>query len=143
MRRNIILDTSVLVSLLSRQDNHHIWAKSTVDTISKPFFTCEAVLTETCFLLKSHNMGRKELLRALQQGYIQIPFHLEDQAEAIELLMQRYQNVPMSLADACLVRMSEMYEDSAILTLDSDFKIYRKNRNESIPVIMPDLRSQL
>ncbi len=57
--------------------------------------------------------------------------------------MQRYQNVPMSLADAYLVRMSEMYEDSTVLTLDSDFKIYRKNRNESIPVIMPDLRSQL
>ena len=84
-------------------------------------------------------MGRREVLRSLQKGYIQVPFHLSDEAEAIDLLMQRYQNVPMSLADACLVRISEIYENSAVLTLDSDFKIYRKHRNELIPVIMPNL----
>ena len=96
-------------------------------------------MTETCFLLRSHDMGRREVLRSLQQGYLQVPFHLSDEAEAINLLMQRHQNVPMSLADACLVRMSEIYDNSAVLTLDSDFKIYRKHRNEQIPVIMPDL----
>jgi predicted nucleic acid-binding protein len=139
MPKNIILDTSVLVALLSVRDNHHAWAKNTVAAIATPFLTCEAVLTETCFLLRSHDMGRREVLRSLQQGYIQVPFHLIDEAEAIDLLMHRYQNVPMSLADACLVRMSEIYENSAVLTLDSDFKIYRKHRNEQIPVIMPNL----
>jgi len=139
MPKSIILDTSVLVALLSVRDNHHAWAKATVEAIATPFLTCEAVLTETCFLLRSHDMGRREVLRSLQQGYIQVPFHLSDEAEAINLLMNRYQNVPMSLADACLVRMSEIYVDSAVLTLDSDFKIYCKHRNELIPVIMPDL----
>ena len=66
------------------------------------------------------------------------PFQIADEADRIDFLMQRYQNVPMSLADACLVRMSEIYEDSAVLTLDSDFKIYRKNRNAIIPIIMPE-----
>ncbi|MEE3719808.1 PIN domain-containing protein [Tumidithrix elongata RA019] len=138
MPKNIILDTSVLVALLSVRDNYHNWAKNTVAAIATPFLTCEAVLTETCFLLRSHDMGRREVLRSLQQGYIQIPFRLIDEINAINLLMQCYQNVPMSLADACLVRMSEIYENSAILTLDSDFKIYRKHRNEQIPVIMPE-----
>ncbi len=53
------------------------------------------------------------------------------------ILLTRYQSVPISLADACLVRMAEQYEASFILTLDSDLRIYRKNRNEIIPVIMP------
>lgn len=139
MPKNIILDTSVLVALLSVRDNHHAWAKNTVAAISTPFLTCEAVLTETCFLLRSHDMGRREVLRSLQQGYLQVPFHFSNESETINLLMQRYQNVPMSLADACLVRMAEIYADGAILTLDSDFKIYRKHRNEQIPVIMPNL----
>ncbi len=53
--------------------------------------------------------------------------------------MRRYQSVPMSIADACLVRMSEIYTQSSVITLDSDFRIYRKNRNQEIPVIMPEL----
>jgi uncharacterized protein len=60
MPKNIILDTSVLVALLSLRDNHHDWAKTTVESLPNPFLTCEAVLTETCFLLRSHDMGRKE-----------------------------------------------------------------------------------
>ena len=52
--------------------------------------------------------------------------------------MQRYESVPMSLADACLVRMSEIYTDTSILTLDSDFRIYRQYKNQVIPVIMPE-----
>jgi uncharacterized protein len=139
MRRNMILDTSVLVALLSVRDNHHPWAKNILEAIAKPLLTCEAVLTETCFLLRTHDMAHREVLRSVQQGYIQVPFCLADEIDPISLLMQRYQNVPMSLADACLVRMSEIHEDSTILTLDSDFKIYRKHRNEEIPIIMPDL----
>lgn len=113
MRSNIILDTSVLVALLSRQDDRHTWAKTTAEAIAKPLLTCEAVLTEACFLLRNYDMGRGEVLRAVRQGYMQIPFRVVDE---IDFLMQRYQNVPISLADACLVRMSEIYQNSAILT---------------------------
>ncbi len=75
---------------------------------------------------------------ALSDG-VDIPFALNPEIEAVENLMQRYASVPMSLADACVVRMSEIHEDSSVLTLDSDFRIYRKHRNQNISVIMPDL----
>ena len=51
--------------------------------------------------------------------------------------MTRYSNVPMALADACLVRMAEQHANHTVLTLDSDFQIYRKHRREVISVIMP------
>ena len=75
----------------------------------------------------------------VQKGHIKVPFHFDDAVEMIEQLMEKYANVPMSFADACLVRMAELYPNSAVLTLDSDFRIYRKNRNQVIPVIMPDI----
>jgi hypothetical protein len=74
------------------------------------------------------------LLRTKQ---ITIPFSLTNEMAEVEVLMKRYENVPMSLADACLVRMSELIPGSVILTLDSDFRIYRKNRNEAIDLIIP------
>lgn len=101
--------------------------------------TCEAVLTEVCFLLQRVNAGREKILQLVKQGYIEIPFYLSEEIEAIEKLMHRYQSVPISLADACLVRMAENYDDNSVLTLDSDFRIYRKHRNQEIPVIMPDI----
>ena len=77
------------------------------------------------------------MLEALQSNQILLTFSLQENLTAVKNLVRHYQNVPMSLADACLVRMSELYPDSSILTLDSDFTIYRKNRNQTIPVIMP------
>jgi len=79
------------------------------------------------------------LLEMVHNGSIEVSFHLDDEAKAIEQLMRKYTNVPMSFADACLVRMAELYPNSAVLTLDSDFRIYRKNRNQVISVIMPDI----
>jgi len=64
---------------------------------------------------------------------------LSDEIESVEKLMQRYDSVPISLADACLVRMAEIYTETSVLTLDSDFRIYRQHRNQEISVIMPDI----
>ncbi|MCT7975776.1 type II toxin-antitoxin system VapC family toxin [Laspinema olomoucense] len=100
--------------------------------------TCEPVITESCFLAQRIHNGQETILKLIQQGHIILPFILSENIEAIENLMQRYSSVPLSLADACLVRMSEVYENSQILTLDSDFTIYRKQRNQLIPVIMPN-----
>jgi predicted nucleic acid-binding protein len=96
------------------------------------------VITESCFLAQRIHNGQETILKLIQQGHITLPFILSQDLEAIETLMQRYASVPMSLADACLVRMSEMYDNSQVLTLDSDFTIYRKQRNQPIPVIMPN-----
>ncbi|AFY31175.1 type II toxin-antitoxin system VapC family toxin [Calothrix sp. PCC 7507] len=139
MRKSIIIDTGVLVAFLIPSDKFHQWAVSSLTNIQYPVLTCEAVITEVCFLLQRVHGGREKALQLVKQGYIKIPFHLCDEIDFVEKLMQRYDSVPISLADACLVRMSEIYTESSVLTLDSDFRIYRQHRNQEISVIMPDI----
>ncbi|MBE9055800.1 PIN domain-containing protein [Sphaerospermopsis sp. LEGE 08334] len=138
MQKGIIIDTGVLVAFLMSRDKFHDWAVNSLTNIEYPLLTCEAVLTEVCFLLQRVHSGSNKALQLVKQGYIDVSFCLDQEIEAVEMLMQRYESVPMSLADACLVRMSEIYPNSSILTLDSDFTIYRKNRHQIIPLIMPD-----
>ena len=81
--------------------------------------------------------GKESAISLLSRGILQIPYDLNEEAQVVEELMRRYSSVPMSLADACLVRMTELYPSSELLTLDGDFTIYRKNRYELIALIMP------
>ncbi|MDM8564018.1 PIN domain-containing protein [Candidatus Halobeggiatoa sp. HSG11] len=136
----IILDTGPLIALLSECDDYHNWSIQQLAYLKEPLITCEAVLTEASFLLKKRTTQEPAiLLEMIHNGSIKIHFHLNDEAKNIEQLMTKYTNVPMSFADACLVRMAELYPSSVILTLDSDFQIYRKHGNQIIPVIMPDI----
>ena len=137
MKQKVILDTSPLVAFVDKGDNYHHWALKVWSDIATPLFTCEGVLIEACFLLRKTYGGAEAVLGLLHAGVIEIPFHLSDEVTAIEQLMKVYKSIPMSLTDACLVRMSELIPNSYLLTLDSDFIIYRKNRNEVIDVIMP------
>ena len=134
--QRIILDTGVLVALLSKSDRSHDWAVRQWSQVKPPAFTCDAVISETYFLLK-----RRYLIEAvfemIEVGAIAISFNLQEESSNIRVLMSRYESVPMSFADACLVRMSEQIPNSAVMTLDSDFKIYRRHRNEEIAVIFP------
>lgn len=102
-----------------------------------PFLTCEAVITEACFLLHYLPEGEKDVLSLVEAGIIEIDFSISGEVETIKTLMEKYKSVPMSLADACLVRISELNDDSVVFTLDSDFWIYRKNGREEIPLIIP------
>ncbi|MFB2880900.1 type II toxin-antitoxin system VapC family toxin [Floridanema aerugineum] len=138
MRQRILLDTGPLVASLNRRDKFHQWVKIELTTIKAPLLTCEAVLSEACFLLRNFYPGQQAAIALVNSGLIQIPFCLQEEAEIINELMTLYQSVPMSLADACLVRMAEQYSGSTILTFDRDFLIYRQNRNEAIPLIMPE-----
>jgi predicted nucleic acid-binding protein len=137
MTQTVILDTGVLIAYLMPKDKFHTWAVSELSQITSPVLTSEAVITEACFLAQRIHNGQETILKLIRQGHIIIPFNLSQEIETIENLMQRYTSVPMSLADASLVRMSEMYNNTPILTLDSDFTIYRKHRNQTIPVIIP------
>ena len=85
-------------------------------------FTCEAVLSEACFLLGGTGAGSESVLQMVQRGVIALPFRLDDQVQAVDRLLRKYSQVPMSLAEACLVRMSEMRPDGAVFTLDEDFR---------------------
>lgn len=137
MSRSVIADTGFLVALLSRNDQYHAWAAQQAGALSLPLFTCEAVLTETCFLLSRNQNSHSLLFALLDRGVLQISFSLAQERLAIDQLMVRYASVPMSLADACLVRMTELIPDGTVLTIDSDFFIYRKNGNQVIPVLNP------
>jgi predicted nucleic acid-binding protein len=98
--------------------------------------TCEPVLTETGFLLTRQKVEAWRLLDGLDTGALRIALHLEAEAAAVRDLMSRYSNIPMSLADACLVRLAEM-SGLPICTLDSDFTIYRASRRKRLALIMP------
>lgn len=138
MRQRVIVDTGPLVAFINRREQLHKWVIAELATINQPLLTCEAVITEACFLLRNVYGGEEALISLVETGKIQLPFHLDEETVAVRELLVRYRSVPMSLADACLVRMAELSAESAVFTLDSDFRIYRKNKNQLISVIMPD-----
>jgi uncharacterized protein len=127
-------------ALLNRTDAHKAWAKQAVQTLLNPiaaFFTCEAVLSEAIFLMRGIVSGRAAIMEMVNDGYLRIDFHASDHADALFKLIKRYDNIPMSLADACMVRMAEWMPQSAVFTLGSDFMVYRKSGNSVIPTISP------
>ena len=137
MKKDVILDTGPLVAYLSENDSYHDWTVEQLKQISFPLLTCEAVITEACFLVQRNAGSSQIIIEMLQQGLLIIPFILSNEVDAINELMQKYSNVPTSLADASLVRMAEIYSESEVLTLDSDFYIYRKYNKQQIPLIIP------
>jgi predicted nucleic acid-binding protein len=138
MRKKVLLDTGPLVAFINNRENSHDWAVNEWKKIEPPFLTCQAVIIEACFLLRDFYGGQDTVMSLLDTGLIQISFRLSDEIGTVRELLKQYQNVPMSLADACLVRMSELISGSCLLTLDSDFRVYRKNKNEMIDVIIAD-----
>ena len=137
MRKNVILDTGPLVALLNRRDRHHHWAKDQWAEIDPPLLTCEAVLAEACFLVQPFAAGPTAVLEMVRRSVLDLSFSLAEDASAVSRLLKKYQEVPMSLADGCLVRMAERHPESVVFTLDSDFKIYRKYRRQRIPTLSP------
>jgi len=136
--KKVIIDSGPLVAFLNKNDNYHKWALSQFSLLPPPFFTCESVISETCFLLRNIDNGPQNVLRLMERELIKIHFNLDSELSIITSLINKYKNVPMSIADACLVRMSEQITDSVICTLDSDFKLYRKEKRKIIPILFPD-----
>ena len=135
MARNALVDAGFLVALLSRRDSHHQWAVSQVPGHAPPWRTCEAVLSEAFHLLGAP--GVPGLGALLRRRAVIAAFDLNNDVEPVLRLLQKYADVPMSLADACLVRMTETLPDPIILTTDSDFRIYRRHSRQMVPCSMP------
>jgi len=133
-----LLDTGPLVSFLGSGLRHHEWAVEQWKRLRPPLLTCEPVLTEAAFLLKREGRDPDALFVLLERGVIRIALAVQDELADLRALMRRYRNRPMSLADACLVRLSEIHASAEVLTLDSDFRIYRRHGNKVIPVRMPE-----
>ena len=139
MRPGVLLDTGPLVAYLYTRDAYHEWAIDTFRTLDPPAITCEPVLTEACFLAERNRQPASRVLHHVARNEVQIGLQLDQEMAAIEALMQRYANVPMSLADACLVRLAEM-TGLPICTLDGDFAIYRANGRRALDLIVPSPR---
>jgi predicted nucleic acid-binding protein len=135
MAANVLVDTGFLIALLSRRDADHRWAAEEAPRFPPPWTTCEAVLLETFHLLSPRGMA--SLAALLHRGVVTCAFRFDDNREAVLRLMQKYAEVPMSFADACLVRMTETMNDPLLLTTDSDFGIYRRHSRQAIPCILP------
>jgi predicted nucleic acid-binding protein len=137
-RGPFLLDTGPLVSFLALGLEHHDWAVEQSKRLSPPLLTCEPVLTEAAFLLKREGREADALFALLERMVIRIALSVEEQQADLRALMHRYRNKPMSLADACLVRLSELHADGVVFTLDFDFRIYRRHGNKVIPLLMPN-----
>lgn len=133
-----LLDTGPLVSFLAAGLDYHAWTVEQWKQLRPPLLTCEPVLTEAAFLLKRKGRDTNALFTLLERGVIRIAIAVEREQADLRALMRRYRNRPMSLADACLVRLSEMHRTAEVITLDGDFRIYRKHGNNIIPVRMPE-----
>jgi predicted nucleic acid-binding protein len=133
-----LVDTGPIVAFLNRRDRHHGWAVETFATVRPPLLTCEAVLSEAAYLLRRLDGGPEKTIELLVRGVVATPFRLEAEAPVVKRLLARYGDVPMDLADACLVRLTELHGDCVLLTIDSEFRnVYRRHGRQAIPTLMP------
>ena len=139
MRTRVIVDTGPIVAFLNQRDHYHRWAVQELSKLQPPLLTCEAVLSEACFLMRRFGDGARSVMELVRRGLILTEFNLSDEVEPIDKLLAKYKDVPISLADVCLVRMSEQLSQSIVFTLDSDFRLYRKHGRQVIPTRMPKI----
>jgi predicted nucleic acid-binding protein len=135
MARKVLVDAGFVVALLSRRDNHHEWAMTQAAQLPPPWSTCEAVLSESFHLLGGR--GTASLAALLQRHALLATFELARNVEPVLKLIEKYSDVPMSLADACLVRMTETLANRIILTTDEDFRVYRRHSRQIVPCVTP------
>lgn len=138
MNETVLLDTGPLVTFLAAGLRHQDWVREQWQRLRPPLLTCEPVLTEAAFLLKREGREPDPILVLLERGVLRVALEIEDQLPDLRALLRRYRDRPMSLADACLVRLAELHPGSVILTLDADFRIYRRHGNKVLRVLMPE-----
>jgi predicted nucleic acid-binding protein len=134
MAANALVDASFLIALLNRRDSDNRWAAAQAVEYPPPWSTCDAVLSEAFFVLGTHGDSLDALLR---QRSVNPSFDLAADLDRVLDLMTKYRNVPMSLADACLVRMTEIVADPIVLTTDADFRVYRRHGRQVVPCLTP------
>jgi len=133
----ILADTGPLVAYVSQTDQYHRWAVAAFGSFYEPIYTCEAVISEALFLLRSANLDVENFLQLLERGAVKIDFCMEENHADVLNLLRKYADQPMSLADACLVRMAELNDNCQIFTTDKDFLVYRRKGRHVIPLLSP------
>ncbi len=137
MAPSVVVDTGPIVALLDADEAKHAWVAEHMARLRPPLLTCEAVLTEAAFLIRRLRGDPGLVIDLVHRGMLTVAALFDDDAAAIARLMRRYSTVPMSLADACLVRIVERTPNATLLTLDSDFRIYRQKGRRMIRVLAP------
>ena len=135
-----IVDTGPLVALFDRAERHHPWVAERFEELEAPLLVCEPVLAEAMYLLSRYPKAQDALLELIENGALRLAFQVNEHVAPLRKLLWKYRDTPMSLADACIVRMSEIHDRHAILTLDSDFLIYRKHGRAALTPISPTTR---
>jgi uncharacterized protein len=133
----ILIDTGPIISLLNRKDTHHRWTVDQLKRFPVPLITCDAVLSEAFFILQRTPNGVAQFTSLLERELLISNFSFTHHRSSVLNLMSRYINVPMSFADACLVRMIEINDQAKIFTLDSDFTFYRTSDRKTISCVNP------
>jgi predicted nucleic acid-binding protein len=137
VKQAVLLDAGPLVALLDHRDQYHAWTVEQLARLRPPFCTCEAAIAEAFHLLRRLPDGFSAILEMAAERVLTTPFKLTEQSREVLALVRRYRKVPMSLADACLVRMSELIPGAVVCTFDSDFRIYRRHQRQKIPLLIP------
>jgi predicted nucleic acid-binding protein len=133
----IIADTGPMVAFLVKEDIHHSWAVEQFKRLPAPFLTCEPVLTEAFYLVHRLKEGKERFFKLLDSGLFAVELELMGEQKALSRLVRKYGGVPMSLADACVVRLAEKFPKASVFTVDGHFRIYRKHGRQVIPITMP------
>lgn len=133
----VLLDTGPLVAYLNRNDRHHAWAVECWNALFDPLWTCEAVLSEAIFLVQSESADPEPILRLVERRIIRLDFVMDDHRSDVFRLLRKYADQPMSMADACLVRMAELVDPCQVFTTDNDFLVYRRKGRHVIPLLSP------
>ena len=132
---SLVVDAGFLVALWNLRDQHHPWAAAVAETHPPPWLACEAVFTEADHLLGAP--GRLALRTAVRRGAIRLAATITEETPSVLDLLDKYEDVPMSVADACVVRLTETLPDPLVLTTDTDFKTYRRHGRKVVPCLLP------
>jgi predicted nucleic acid-binding protein len=135
---SVVVDAGPIVAWLNARDAQHEWAKREFGRLRPPLLTCEPVLTEAAFLVQRSGGDPGAVLALVVKGVLRVAISLQDEAAHLQALTRRYRSVPMSLADACLVRLSELLDNASVMTLDADFRVYRRKGRQVIPILAPE-----
>ena len=135
MAPSVVVDTGPIVALLDADEANHAWAVAQLRKLRPPLLTCEAVLTEAAFLIARVGADPGLVADLVTRGLLTVVPLFDGDSDAVGRLIRRYADVPMSLADACLVRLVERTPNATLLTLDSDFRVYRQKGRRTIPLL--------
>jgi uncharacterized protein len=132
----VLLDTGVIVALLNRNEPCHFKSAEAIATIGNPFVTWEAVIAESCYMLRNIPGAMEEVLTNVARGIFELPFRLLNSAANVEAIMDKYRDTPADFAAACLIQMADELDTGDILTLDSNFLCYRWRKTKSFNLLV-------